>query len=249
MKSIKKRVSDSILPDTYTRCSYLFVKKRWYAYLSWKNTGRYYDSRINPFDIYWISPGEINKYLLYKNRFHEHGNLVSEVIRGDWDQEVDKFNNLDVYKAIKKRYEKNIDWPDTEFYQRVIKEIRGGNNKWGCNSINEFEIRCENIDKLIRSIDKIGYVSQKKLYDNYCCRQSQYSSPMKPGLVEITVDIDRNGNYLFVDGRHRLSIAKVIGIDSVPVQIKARHKKWQDKRERAYHQEQSVSNHPDLINI
>jgi hypothetical protein len=43
---------------------------------------------------------------------------------------------------------------------------------------------------------------------------------------EILVDITRTGEPRFVTGRHRLSIAKMLGLNRIPVAVVARHPDW-----------------------
>lgn len=46
-------------------------------------------------------------------------------------------------------------------------------------------------------------------------------------LNEITVDIGRNGELLYAGfGIHRLSIAKILGIEKVPVIVGMRHARY-----------------------
>lgn len=51
---------------------------------------------------------------------------------------------------------------------------------------------------------------------------------------EILVDIARNGELLFVTGRHRLSLAKILGLDRISVAIAVRHPKWLEHHERRH---------------
>jgi len=76
-------------------------------------------------------------------------------------------------------------------------------------------------------------------------------------LDEISVIIDRDGQLLLVEGRHRLSIAKLLKISKVPIRIVARHKKWMDFRKelilfsKNYQKGQLYQplSHPDLQGI
>jgi hypothetical protein len=43
---------------------------------------------------------------------------------------------------------------------------------------------------------------------------------------EILVDVDRNGRFLHVDGRHRCIIAMILGLEAVPVVVRRRHRDW-----------------------
>lgn len=45
-------------------------------------------------------------------------------------------------------------------------------------------------------------------------------------INEILVDVGRDGELLLVDGRHRLSIAKILGLDEIPVVKHVRHEQW-----------------------
>jgi hypothetical protein len=47
---------------------------------------------------------------------------------------------------------------------------------------------------------------------------------------EVTIDIGRDGEFIFDDGRHRFVIAKLLGLDEIPVRVLVRHKKWQQIR-------------------
>jgi hypothetical protein len=47
---------------------------------------------------------------------------------------------------------------------------------------------------------------------------------------EISVNIDRHGRYRFQDGRHRLAIARTLGIACVPVRVLVRDRKWVEFR-------------------
>jgi len=42
----------------------------------------------------------------------------------------------------------------------------------------------------------------------------------------VTVNISRDGKYLFQNGRHRLSVALVLGIEKIPVKVLVRHDDW-----------------------
>lgn len=43
---------------------------------------------------------------------------------------------------------------------------------------------------------------------------------------EILVDVTRTGEPVFVTGRHRLSIAKILNLDRIPVAVVVRHPNW-----------------------
>ena len=68
--------------------------------------------------------------------------------------------------------------------------------------------------------------------------------------------IDKDGSILLDDGRHRVAIAEILGIDSIPVNVLARHSGWQVTRERVDQgkigtdQDSEIClNHPDLEDV
>jgi hypothetical protein len=65
---------------------------------------------------------------------------------------------------------------------------------------------------------------------------------------EILVDIGREGELLFVTGRHRLSLAKLLDLDRIPIAIVVRHAQWMDRRKRLLKSGDANSDpvHPDL---
>ncbi len=64
-------------------------------------------------------------------------------------------------------------------------------------------------DALYQDIKNNGYKSQKELG--------------KKGTKEVEVLIGRNGDIIFRDGNHRLSIAKILGIQKIPVIVNVWH--------------------------
>ena len=100
--------------------------------------------------------------------------------------------------------------------------------------------RCHEIDDLHHKIKQEGYKTQKEL--------GTYDSKLDQLGNEIQVDVGRDGSLLFVEGRHRLSIAKILDIDEVPVIIVCRHKGWVERLEDCYRRGEQVD-HPDWNNI
>lgn len=170
---------------------------------------------INPnkltFVLNWTNLDILTKKKLLSN------NAKSIILDGEWDTNKNKdFECTDVYNSIKDHFENNIGWTETEFYIRVIGEINKGKTKWGCKTPEKFLKRLEEkVNNLYKDIKENGYKTQGEL------KSSKLSD-------EIRVAIDRNGNMLFVDGRHRLSIAKILNLNKIPVKIILIHKKWVD---------------------
>lgn len=188
--------------------------------------------------------------IIYAQRSEFNVRHKGKVIGGDWDlpKNLTRFEDLDVYQAFCQRILDNKNWEDTRFYHRVLGEIMDGHIKWGCISREQLDDRCKKLDKLYQSIRDNGYKIQGELNAN------------SRGLFEedeITISIARTGELLFTNGRHRLSIAKILGLKKVPVNVTCRHSAWVEFRNEilTYIQAQQTEKlyrsltHPDLADI
>ena len=183
----------------------------------------------SPERVYWISPTRIiwhTNYLKkspettpFRDRVFDTTRDRGKVVDGNWDITDYKFTDLDISKAFKKRIEEGVEWQDTKFYKRVLRQAESGQVIWECKNKDDLDKRCKYPDSLYQSIKNKGYRLNRNIYD----KNAEYD--------EIDVNIGRNGEYLFQDGRHRLAIAKILGIRYVPVMVFVRHKKWQEFRE------------------
>lgn len=167
--------------------------------------------------IIWVDPSKINLVCEPKVRKGRLANCA-EIAGGDWDKKVKMFENLDIYLALKNRIEKGVPWTETQFYRRVATEIDQGNHLWKCRNREELDKRCFDIEKLYESIKKTGYKMKQEL-------PNEINDPFW-NEDEVIVHIDRNGQLLFGDGRHRLAIAKIVGLNSIPVKVGRRHIDW-----------------------
>jgi hypothetical protein len=210
----------------------------------------------NPTRIYWISPSRIVYHTNYlKNsavgampfteRVFDSKTMRGKVVDGDWDITPYKFTDMIDYKSLKKRIEDHVEWRETEFYKEMLKLVGSGVTAWGTKNRDDLDERCRYLDSLYQSIKNDGYHLNRDVYD----KTATYD--------EIEVNIGRNGEYLFQNGSHRLSIAKILGIKSVPVMVFVRHKKWVEFRQFvvSYARQQQGGKlyqplvHPDLEDI
>lgn len=132
---------------------------------------------------------------------------------GDWDLKRRSFEDEDIFIALKEHFFQGIPLSKTKHYARTLKLSEEGKKVRYCRTKDEYETWLRSIDELFNDIKNSGYKSQKEL-----------GSPNL--LDEITVYVDRNGEFLLEDGIHRLSIAKILGITEIPVMITKRHRQW-----------------------
>jgi hypothetical protein len=186
--------------------------------------------------VYWVDPMRIRYHTLRddvaasgppEDRVFHPVNDKGKVVAGDWDQSEFRFDQLDVFQAIKTVIAGENTWPETSFYKTLLNGIDSGDNPWRINSQEDLDARCRYIDDLIWSIRENGYKLSHEI-----------SLPNEPSSLkkhetfgnEVSVNIGRDGSFLFQDGRHRLAIAQILGIPAIPVKVTVRHREWVEFR-------------------
>lgn len=218
--------------------------------IRWWRYGRHYNVGLPPaWHHMWIDPDRI--YIaewvpVGKNNWDE-----SHFIGGDWDCNKLSFENNSfhhqsnieknvLYNSLINYFNTEIEWENTELFSRVIY----GNAYWlDIQTKKEFEKKCEEIEKLYAKMNKNGYLTYEQ-------RNNRRHKIPK----EIKVMIGRDGSFFFLDGKHRLSIAKILDIDEVAVNVIVRHKQWQQFREKIhtkelYVEDPELRDHPDLQDV
>jgi len=203
-----------------------------------------------PFKPLRVDPSEITSVL--SNEFNQK-KKIGFVKSGSWDKKVRRIDEHPTYKGIKQRFQDNYDWEDTVYYKRSVKRIERGENVYGYSSVSKFEQRLQYLDSLYEDIKNNGYRSQRDLVDDdWDSNRHQIVTPAHRLTGEIGINIGRNGELIHNDGMHRLSIAKVLDLDEIPVQVIVRHQEWQRQRNKMLSNEMetarqnSVGSHPDI---
>lgn len=206
------------------------------------------DYGIDPFALHWISPHDIRQttgrpiHLPNEERIP----FLGRVEGGDWDKsdtvrlipwEPDKygdnrwfigllnsknFEDSCFFKAVEIRYLEGDRWESTRFFQQVVEGLeqgRPGFPTYGKDP-EHFRAKLSELDELYESIRKYG-VRPPEEADSYPFLEAMANS--------ILVDVGRDGTPYFAEGRRRLSIAKVLDVDVVPVRVQVRHRLWAEK--------------------
>ncbi len=183
--------------------------------------------RYDPEDLapIWVSPDEITSltggyerresgHLDYVPRFkpkearweslpYEAEVPYGAVRAGEWDREREPFSKLLMYRGVQERFEQGFDWEETAYY-RGLRDRFASESRSESRSKELAMDRCERLETVYETIRSEGYRSQRALNGN--------------PLHEITVNVARDGELLYnCEGRHRLSVAKVLGVDRIPV--------------------------------
>lgn len=203
--------------------------------LTWKRY-RKEPAPIRPFKLIWIDPKDV-KFELNKTAFDNW--LIPQITEAPWENKRRKFKDNMAHNAFKSYFEEEKDWQDTYLYEE--RQSRGEN----------VEKRTKNMELLYKNIKKNGYKTQKKL-ENYT-ESTSHTGTINRFLDifnEVTVSIGPKGEFYLNAGQHRLSIAKILEIDKIPVRVLLRHREWQDKRNDAVKNPEKLSNsllkHPDI---
>ncbi len=187
--------------------------------------------------------------LRIENKFNKKQE-IGRVLGGGWDtQEVYSLESMDALQAFQDYYLEGVPWPETELYKKTLRAIEAGEIKWRATNRKELDARFRYCERLYKDICNNGYKMQSELSDREGKIFAEYD--------EVSICIDRFGELLFSDGRHRLSIAIVLGLKSIPMQVTYRHQKWHEYRESVsvfvkQHPGQPYPvqwNHPDLAHI
>ena len=188
--------------------------------------------------VFWLDPKRIkmhtnyvkkNIYIPFEDRVFNPVLDKGKIHSGEWDITDFRFSDLNIYKALHARINSDGRWEETDYYLDMLKRIEKGHGLWGCQTKEDLDKRCTYLDDLIQSIKENGFKLNYtiKLDGEDACAHGKD----KELSEEVSVNIGRNGEYLFQDGRHRLAIAQILGIKSIPVKVCVRHKQWVEFRQ------------------
>lgn len=142
------------------------------------------------------------------------------VVGGDWDLEGQRFDDLDIVAALAAVVRDGRPWRETTFYRRTLALIEDGGVPWGCATAADLDARCRELSRLYDAIRTGGYLQRGQI------PEPAPGTGLPPSEGEVGVSIGRDGEPLFSDGAHRLAIAKLLALETIPVQIAVRHPGW-----------------------
>lgn len=222
---------------------------------------------IRPARLLWVDPAEIQRTVSWTEistdrKGDEHPRfqapnyrLAGRVFGGEWDQREACFEQSTIYQSFVDHFEEGVPWEQTAFYEESTAALDSGATLWGCETIAAFDERCEEIEQLYNRIGTDGYRTQRELHDQ-TRPIATVDRLYRAVWGEIAVSIGRDGGWVFVDGRNRLAIAKIQGIEAVPVVVLVRHTGWQQLRNRVARGAVGPSalpderrSHPDLCTL
>ena len=207
----------------------------------WIRYGRRYDAPLRPNRLLWLDPSEI----VHRPVNSPQNATVPPtlVVGGDWDQDLDPITDDIVYETFHRRFVDGEPWGETGYVEFLMTD----RSEHGGLTRSEAERRCKQMDELFHFLDEGGYQTQAQLSQKGSLLD-ELTDPFRPPVYrEISVDVTRDGEFLWHGGMHRLTIAKILGIERIPVRVNVRHQQWQEERDNAYTTKQSeYEEHPDI---
>lgn len=211
-----------------------------------------YAAPLEPFCVRWVDPAAIDRfsrrpYPPDRNRRE----LFGSVRDGEWDRrsmaetpdsspeefprhlfDAETITETPLYRAIADCVVGDDDWLETPFVREVLERLAAGEYPvWGtCRDRADVLERCRELEALAVDVICEGYRSQRELV---AAGESDRDF-VGTFAEEITVDVARDGELLAVGGKHRLCLAKAIGLERVPVSILVRHRDWVERCEREW---------------
>lgn len=224
----------------------------------------HYDAPIEPQRLYEIDPNNIEQTLSWTaisadRKADEYPlftrpkyRLAGRVFDGDWDQETKPLTDSTILQSFRAHFEQNVPWERTRFYAETLNAIKQGAEPWGCDTRDALDTRCAQLDRTFEQLATDGYKSQNTLYERGDPSPSEHQL-YRTIWGEIAVNVGRNGELLFQDGHNRLAMARILGLDSIPVVILVRHEQWQQTRDQVDRGDvmptelpAQIRDHPDL---
>lgn len=156
------------------------------------------------------------------------------IINGEWDlkENLQIFNEDIKYLSYYQHFIKGIEWEDTNYYKREKSRYLNGKIRKEYKSVEDLNLKYKYLDILYRKIEKEGFKTQREIMESegLLANYGRGFIARKPD-DDITVAIGRNGEAIFLDGRHRLNIAKMLNLKTkipkrIPVRVLVVHKKY-----------------------
>ncbi len=232
-----------------------YVYRHQLRLVTWLRTGRHHAAPIDPLRNLWVDPAAITTYIpMERADYLRIRGAVGLVEDGDWDLAVTPLAQHFVYASVRAHFERGVPWSETELYDYAMAGIDSGGLPYhGCTTLAAVEERLGELERLFERVRRDGYRSQLELAREPNAHPLQRNQARPPELDEIVVCIGRDGDVIFVDGVHRLSIAKAAGVPSVPVTVLRRHQAWQAQRDRVARDPSGFTptdlEHPDLVDV
>lgn len=193
--------------DVTTAMGPLFSYMRWYS-----------DRTTDELFRYSVDPTAIDRMKLFPpSGVPVTGSgALSGAVGGPWDKLTIPIENHYLYQSIDSYLTHGTPWSETQIYDHP---------KYS-DDPERARRRCAKIEGIIESIREQGYKRQADLAEQPQQTQTEDREWVDDVYVgdDIIVGLGRNGRPIHLkNGRHRLAIAQILGIDRIPVVLSIYH--------------------------
>lgn len=144
------------------------------------------------------------------------------IYEGDWDlkENMQKFNDDFKYQSFYQHFIDGLNWEDTIYYKLEAEKYFRGRLRKIYYSNEQLNTRFNYLDILYKKIMSEGLKTQYELIiSEGIYTKHGRGSDLRRIIDDVSVAISRNGEIVFLDGRHRLIIAKILNLKRIPVRI------------------------------
>lgn len=193
-----------------------------------------------------IDPAEVD-HLLSPHFWKRVSIYATHVRAGAWDRNytservilsgrhegmtIPSLVSLDNYvflQGCEEHFDEGVPWEDTELYDLLVTNRELYWDRY--DSKANIENTLAEIDELYESMERHGYLEQAQLAGSDDGDIPFHDTTLQPVYHEVAVNIGREGEIIFDDGKHRFVTARVLGLSDIPVRVLVRHREWQDVR-------------------
>lgn len=209
--------------------------------------------RVNPAEIGWVQSPEWRMSLEMRRPVR---GPASYVLPGDWDQAVEgrtifhggpyeaRFEGVGrgtvpmeryaFFVALRERFVDGRRWEDTEWFQWIASRRAGGRPISRYATPEAARSRLQWLDRLAEQIAMDGYRSLRELHFRRRSSLVRYTARRAVGVpfeeLEPFVNRGRDGRLILEDGRHRICMARVLGVPEIPVRVFVTHSDFFETR-------------------
>jgi hypothetical protein len=166
-----------------------------------------------PICLPWLEGGGVEHLPAVRRRWH-----AGIVLDGDWDRAVSAFDDYHLTRVLRARFLDGAAWADIPYIKKALRKVRAGEAAWGgrCRSETDVHERCAYLDDLHERLRADGY-------------RSDVAAPSgQPAFSHFLVNIGRDGTIIRNnDGKHRIILARLIGLPRLSARVLVRHREWQ----------------------
>jgi hypothetical protein len=174
--------------------------------------GYRYVGDASEWPLLWIDPHAITRRGA-RHGIPLRGRNAVYVAGGDWDVDLPAFDDHPLVVAIADHFVGGVAWQHTAYYRSELERIeRTGQGHNSCRSADDVRARWDALDKMYADMRDNGYRTLEELGE--------------AATRDILINIGRDGRLIYETGKHRLTIARLLKIERVPVRVMVRHRAW-----------------------